>query len=76
MTTKIMLFYASHIIAKNVTMERVKKVALKITMRAKNIKTTESTKIMLNYAQQNISVKNVKKNSMIELGYGDTKRNV
>ena len=51
MTTKIMLFYAPIIIVKNVTILRVKKAVLKIIATAKNIKTTKTTKIMLNYAK-------------------------
>jgi hypothetical protein len=78
-----MLFYATSFIVIFVTMEHLKKVVLKIIVKAKNTKTTfcqqiatKTTKIMLNYAQLNISVKNVTKNLKIDLDYGDTKKNV
>ena len=75
-----MLFYATNFIVMCVTMEHLKKVVLKIIVKAKNTKQhffqQMTTKIMLNYARQNISVKNVTKNLKIDLGYGDTKKNV
>jgi hypothetical protein len=74
-----MHFYAKKIIAIFVTMEHLKKVVLKITVKAKNINATfcqqMATKIMLIYARLNISVKNVTNNLRIGLDYGDTKKN-
>jgi hypothetical protein len=80
LTTKTLRFYASNFTVIFVTTERLKKAVTKITARAKDITQRFlqqiTTKIMRNYARQNISVKNVTKNLKIELDYGGIKRNV
>ena len=78
MTTKLCQNYAISFIAKNVTMERLKKAASQVIIRANDIKTTKTTTkttaFQRNYAKC-IPVKNVINFTMIELVYGDTTKN-
>ena len=80
MATFFQAIYAQNFIVNIVTMERLKKVVMKIIARAKDTKSTfwqqMATKLCQNYAPKYMSAKIVKKYLKTELDYGDIKRNV